>query len=808
MTLWQDIKFGVRVLRAAPGFTITAVITLALGIGATTAIFSVCDAMLWKPMPLPGIERLAVVLQAVPGNPDDWNTNATADVLDIQKSNRSFSSIASFENGLANLAGAGSEPARVEQALVTANFFETLGVQPVRGRGFQPGEDQLGHEREAILSDNLWRNRFGADAAIVGKTIHVDDVEYTVVGVMPKTFDYPLATQIWTPLAMKPEDWNSRLNLSLQSVARLKPGVTMQQAAADLDGIARQLEQAWPATNKNRRFLTQPLLQFMIGKEDRQYATMLLGAVLFVLLIACLNVANLQFARSTARIREVALRTALGAGRGRIVAQLLTESVLLALAGAIGGLLLGRWGMHAIQAGMPVEIEKYVLGWSDIALDGRALLFTFTAAVGSGVLAGLIPALQTSRPNIVAALKEGGRGGSAGGHHRLRRALVAAEMALAVVLLVGGSLMVRGFESLLFAATHLEPQTLLTMRLAITETRYPKTYQVADFYQRVVSRVNALPGVRSAVAVNALPYSGHANSRYVTIEGKPQEAGNRPVALFEPASPGYLATLHIPLLDGRAVDERDGVDAPKTAVISRRFADLYFHGESPIGKHVKLGLPDTKNPWLTIVGVAGDVVHNVYDRGPRAVMYVSGEQFPSRFMDLGVRTAGDPLALAPAVIAAIHSVDPEEPVTDIRSMETAMHQQATGMNFMAVLMGLFGVLALVLSSIGVYGVMAYLVTEQTREIGIRLALGSGRGTVLAMVFRRGMLTAAVGLLIGVPAAYGFAKLLSGLVFGVSATDPATFVGIPLALAASAALAIWIPARRASRVDPIVALRYE
>jgi putative ABC transport system permease protein len=809
MNLWQDVRYGARVLRNSPGFTATAVLTLALGIGATTAVFSVCDAMLWKPVPLPHLESLAMVLQAVPGEPLDWNDNTPADVADIRSQSGSFAQFASYQEGLANIAGAGSEPQRVEQALVTANFFDVLGVQPARGRAFQPGEDRPGRDHEVILSHNLWKNRFGGDPGIVGQSIRVDDEEYTVTGIMPAKFDFPVATQLWTPLGLSAEAWNSRVNQNLESVARLKPGVGIEKASAELEGIARRLEQAWPDSNKHRRFKVTPVLFFMIGEETREYTLMLLGAVVFVLLIACLNVANLQFARATVRMREVALRTALGASRGRVLAQLITESLLLSMAGAAFGLLLARWGMHMIKAGMPAEVEKYVLGWSDIQLDARALLFTLLAAVAAGIFAGLAPAWQCSNPNLTDALKEGGRGGGAlRAHHRLRSALVAAEMALAVVLLAGGSLMVRGFQTLVNRSTSMEPATFLSMRLAITETRYPKDHQVAEFYRRVLERVNALPGVRAAVAVASLPYSGHSKGRYFVMEGRPVDIADRPVAMYQPASPHFFEALHVPLIAGRVLSDRDGADTLKVAVVSQKLANHYFPGQSPIGKRIKLGLDDSKSPWLTIVGVCGDLVHDVYDRGPRATLYVSYQQFPSRSMDFGVRAAGDPMRLVPAVTAAIRAVDPEEPLTEVHTLETAMRQQATGLNYMAVLMGIFGILALALSSIGIYGVMAYMVSEQTREIGIRMALGSPRGEVLGRIFRRGMLTAFAGLAVGLPAAYGFARLLSALVYGVAPTDATTFLGIPLALALAAALAIYVPARRATKIDPIVALRYE
>jgi putative ABC transport system permease protein len=810
MSLAHDIRIGLRAIRNAPGFAVTAMVTMALGIGATTAVFSVADAMLWKPIPLPHLETLAVVLGRVPDDPRDWTDTTPADVADIRRESASFSSFASWDTGLANIAGPGGEPERVEQALVTANFFDVLGVQPQRGRGFQPGEDQPGREREVVLSDALWKRRFGGDPGLIGKSIRLDDQDYTVAGVMPSKVVFPVATELWTPLALTPQEWSSRRSQRLGSLARLKPGVSFEQASAELNGIAVRLEQIYPDTNKNRRFAAISSHRFIVGEYNHDYVLLLLGAVLFVLLIACVNVANLQFARGTGRLREVAVRTALGAGRWRIVSQLVTECVLLSLGGAALGLAVAEWGLNLIRGGMPAEIEKYIIGWKEIHLDARTLAFTFGAALLSGIVSGLAPAWQSSRPNLTESLKEGGRGSSAGrARHRLRHILVAAEIALAVVLLAGAGLMVRGFGHLLNGSTPLEPETLLTLRLAITETRYKENHQVTGFYRDVLDRLNALPGVHPAVAVTALPYSGHSSGRYFTIEGRIPEPGRQPTAMLQAASPAYFAALHIPLRAGRLLADSDGADSPRVAVISQRLAQRWFPGEPlPLGKRIKLGAADAKNPWITIAGVAGDVTHDVFDRAPRAVLYVPYAQSPNRFMDIGIRTAGDPMRLVPAVSAAIRSVDAEQPITEVRTLLTAMHHQATGLTYVAVMMGIFGVLALVLAAVGVYGVMSYLVSEQTHEIGIRMALGAPRTTVLHMLFRRGLLTAAAGLACGLPVAFFFARLLASLIFGVDAADAVTFIGIPAALLLAAAIAIYVPARRAMRIDPIVALRYE
>jgi putative ABC transport system permease protein len=805
----QDIRYGARMLAKSPGFAITAILTMALGIGVTTSIFSVCDALLWKPVPLPHLETLVTVLQGDRDDLNHWDTATPADIEDIRRESTTLASLTSWEGGLANLGASGGEPERVIQSLVSANFFDVVGVQPARGRAFQPGEDQAGREHEVVLSDGLWRRRFGGDPGIVGQSIRLDDEQYTVTGIMPASFDFPLATEIWTPMALTPVQRATRRAQILQSMARLKSGRTVQEAAAEISGIGARLEKLYPDSNKNRHFVVWPALKFLVDYETQQYLVMLLGSVAFVLLIACANVANLQFARATGRLREVAVRRALGASRARIVTQLLTESVLLSIAAATLGLLIARWGMRMMQNGMPPEIRRYILGWNDMQLDGHALLFTLAAAIASGILAGLSPAWQCSQPNLTVALKEGGRSSSVGrARQRLRNILVASEVALAVVLLVGASLMVRGFRSFVKNGEAFEPSTLLTLRLAITDNKYREKYQVAQFYRQVLERVQAIPGVQSAVAVSALPYSDHSDGRNFTIEGRQVEPGDQPSGMYQVASPEYFRTLHIPLRAGRFLSPSDGADAPKVALISERLARRWWKNESPIGRRIKIGEADFKSPWMTIVGVVGDVVHNPYERIPRQTFYLPYQQAPALWMDIGVRTAGDPLMAAPAVTAAIRSVDPEQPITDMRTMERSIHNRSIGLNYMAALMGIFGAIALFLSAIGVYGVMAYLVSEQTQEIGLRMALGAPRGSVLQMIFRRGLTTIGTGLIIGLPLAFGFSRLMASLIFGVSATDATTFVGIPLALTAAAALAIYIPARRAMRIDPIVALRYE
>jgi putative ABC transport system permease protein len=806
MNLWKDVRYGARMLLKSPAFTVAAIITLALGIGATTATFSCADALLWKPVPLPHLESLVIVGQRM-DDPNDFNSATPADIDDLRQQSTTLGSLASWQEGLANIVGGGGEPDRVYQGLVSSNFFDVIGVQPVRGRAFQPGEDQPGREREAILSDALWRNRFGADPGIVGRDIRLDDQNFQVIGVMPPKFVFPLATDLWTPMALTADKRTSRKAQLIQSMAHLKPGRTVAQAVSEAEGISARLRAAYPDTNKNRHFAVWPSHRYLVDQETSNYLIILLCSVSFVLLIACANVANLQFARATSRLREVAVRTALGAGRARIVTQLVTESVVLALAGGILGLLVAYWGLNLIRGGMPPEIQRYIVGWQDIRLDNRALAFTMAAALASGILAGLAPAWQNSKPNLTDALREGGRGSSGSRRrHLLRNVLVGGEIALAVVLLVGASLMVRGFHNLVSSGEKLEPGTLLTLRLSLTEAKYREPHQIYGFYRDVLTRLNALPGVRSAAAVTAMPYSNHSNWRGFTIEGQTVEPGNAPNAMYQVASPEYFTTAHVQLRAGRFLNSGDGPDSPPVVLVSESAVARYWHGKSPLGE--RIAVADSKLPPMKIVGVVSDMVHNPYDRNPRRCLYVSYRQAPARWMDIGVRTAGNPLLVAPNITAAIRAIDSEQPISDMRGMDKAIHDAAIGLQYVEIFMAIFGILALVLSAVGVYGVMAFMVSEQTHDIGLRVALGAPRLTVLHAIFRRGMLTAVAGLAVGLPISFGLALVTQSLIFGVTAKDPMTFIGIPVILLAATAVAILVPARRAMSIDPIVALRYE
>ena len=809
-TFVQDLRYSLRMLRKSPSFTVIAALTLALGIGANTAIFSVADALLWKPVALPEIDRLTMAFEQHEKHKGDWNTVAPANYLDWKAQNTVFAGMCFYRWGAASLTSATGDPERVQSFLVSADFFDVLGVKPALGRAFLPEEEQSGRDDVVILGYGLWQRRFAADSGILGASVQLDGRTYKVVGVMPKDFVFPMTAELWMPLAFTSQDRTQRQSRMLFPVARLKPGVTLAQAVVEMEGIASRLQQQYPNSNKFWGATLIPLHKFMIGDLTEQYTLMLLGAVGFLLLIACANVANLQFARATGRMREVAVRTALGASRWRIVRSLLTESVLISVLGAALGLVIAFWGVDVIRSRMPGDVVRFIPGWTLIRVDGRALSFTLGVAVLAGIISGLAPALQSSRPNLNATLREGDRGSSAGRSRRtLRNALVAIETALAMVLLVGAGLMVKGFSNLLDADRFMRPETLLTMRVNLPESPYKENPRIVAAFDQMVTRFQSLPGVQSAAAVMSVPHTGFDSGRNLTLEGKPAPApGEQPVVSQQSMSPSYFRTLGLPLRKGRELTSQDGPEAPRVAVVSERMAQRYLPGEEPIGKRIKFGDINSKNPWMTIVGVVADVKQQVWDRQPRPTVYVPYSQVPVRSTGIAIRATHDPLALAAAVRAEVRNLDRNLAIYELKTLDQVIHEEAVGLNYMAVLMGVFGVLALVLSAMGVYALMAYSVTERMHEIGVRIALGARSTHVLSAVMTRASVTMLIGLVIGFGMAFALARLLASLVYGITATDPATFAGNALVLAVAATVASYIPARRATKVDPIVALRYE
>ncbi|HET6199512.1 MAG TPA: ABC transporter permease [Candidatus Acidoferrales bacterium] len=805
-TLIQDARYGLRMLGKNPGVTMLAVLALALGIGANAAIFSVADPLLLRPEPFPNLGRLALVFNKV-GTLTDENSMYAPDYEAIRSQSTSFEQFAAHFGNSANLTGQG-DPERVQAEKITTNFFDTLGVQPILGRGFTAENGTLGRDGEVVLSYGLWQSKFGGDPKVIGEKTEINGRSYTIAGVMGKDFNYPVATDLWEPIAFTAANKTDRTNNYLLPVGLLKPGVSVSRAAAELAGIGQQLAKEFPRSNKEMGIRVVPFRTYATDELTHNFMLLLLAAVGFVLLIACANVANLQLARVAGREREIAVRAALGASRWRVVRQLLTESVILALGGAAAGLLLAQWAVGLIVAHMPAELSQYVAGWNRIALDWRAVAYTVTIAVVAGIIAGLAPALGHSRPDLSDGLKEGGRGGSGRASHRLRSVLVVAEVAASLVLLVGAGLLVKGFRALLGANEQFAPQSLLTMNIALPMAKYSDQEKQAAFYQQALEQMATIPGVESASVATALPDSDTFSYHPFTGEGKAWTQDTGHIALAESISANYFRTLHLPLLRGREFTDSDGPKGQRVAIINRSMAERYWPGEDAIGKRIKQGRPDLKNPWLTIVGIVADAKYNPYFSTANSAVYVPYAQDANMTAAFLLRTKGEPLSFIPAVRAKIRAVDTEQPIYEPKTLARLTYEELIGISYIAAMMAALGLIALVLAASGVYGVMAHSVTERTHEIGIRLALGAQPKQVLRWIAERGIRLAAIGLGIGLLLAFAMARLLASLLFGVSATDPVIFIGIPSLLAIVAIAACYLPARRAMRVDPIVALRYE
>ena len=807
--LLQEIRYALRMLRKTPGFTAIAVIALALGIGANTAIFSVAEAFLFKPLPFADLRRLVMVMEVVPHEPDATNSVAPATYLDWKAQSGSFEQMGGYVWNEMNLTGEGV-PEKIEAVNVSANFFDILRGRAAMGRTFREGEDQPGKDGEVVLSHGLWARQFGSDPKIIGKTVHLDNQSYEVVGVMPRQFDFPKPAELWMPLAFTAADRADRARRYVEPMARLKPGVTLDEAQAEMRGIEQRLATEFPETNRGWGVRVMSLRQYVIGDLTERFTLLLLGAVGFVLLIVCANVANLQFARASGREREIAVRLALGAGRGGIVRLLLTESVLLALAGALPGLWLASVAVDVILKAMPADVAKFIGGWEQIQLDSGAIVFTVCVAVLAGVVAGLAPALRSSRPDLEESLKESGRGNSAGrAMHRMRDGLVVAQVSLALVLMSGAGLMVKGFSSLLAVHQNIEPAHILMMHMNLPDTdRYKTAQQVAAFYDEALRQFSAIPQVQSAAALTSPPYSNNYSARSIEIEGRVSAQSDKPTALYEVVSPDFFPMMKVPLREGRLFDSRDTLEAPQAVIISANLAQRYWPGESAVGRRIRFASAREGDTWMTIVGVVGEVNYVWLHSGPKQEVYRPYTQAGRHFSSFALRVSGDPTQFADTVRRKIAAVDPDLALYDVKTLAQVMHESTIGLAYPAVMMAVTGLLGLILSAVGVYGVLAYAVGERTREFGIRLALGAVPGGILRLVFRRGARLTLAGVAIGIPGAIALAHLLAGLLFGVKADDVPTFLGISLLLAGIAALACWLPARRAAHTDPMVALRYE
>jgi putative ABC transport system permease protein len=809
-TVLQDIRYALRMLWKHRFATFICAGALALGMGANTAIFSMAEAFLLHPVPLDEVNRLVAVVDSKPRQNIEKTSVAPATYLEWQEQSRSFDRLAAYTWDGVNFTGDGT-PQKIQDFQITANFFSTLGVQPHLGRDFLPEEGEPGKNQELILSYGLWERRYAADPKILGKVVKVDGKPFTIVGVMGKGFDFPMSAEAWLPMAFDAKQRVERDSRPLWVIGHLKNGVSFEQANAEMLTIAQHQAAAYPDAYKDWQLRVMPLGEFATGDLTRQYTLLLLGAVGFVLLIACADVANVQFARVSGRQKELAVRAAMGASRRRIVRQLLIESVMLSLFGAALGVFLAQWILSVILSHMPPDIARYIAGWKTIRLDFGAFLFTFGVALASGLLSGIAPSLMSSRTNISETLKESGRGSSSGrARHRLRSILVVAEVSLSLVLLVGAGLLVKGFNALLTVNQQYHPESLLTLNLDLPQLQYPERSARETFHDRLLQNLSSIPQVQSVALATTVPYGngGGTDAQRFLIEGRPVEQREESrTAIMETVSPNYFAVMSIGLRNGRTFTESDGDGTQPVAVISQSLASRHFPSENPLGKKVQV-VGSKSETWLTVVGVVDDVRYNWIQKDVLPTLYRPYRQNPTYYTTVVLRTAGEPPKFASAVRSKIAAIDPNLPIYEVKPLSQVITESIVGISYVAAMMAGIGIIALVLASVGVYGVMSYSVSERTHEMGIRMAMGASASAINRLVVGNGMLLTGIGIAIGLPLAFGLARALSSLLFGVSATDPFSFIGLPLILGAIAALASYLPARRAVRVDPLTALRYE
>jgi len=805
--LLQDIRYAIRQLWKSPGFTVTAVLTLAIGIGANTASFSIMDAVVFRPLAVPDLDHVVTVYEQK--NHGENQPAALANFADWQRQSRSFEEMAVRSDAHMSLTGAG-DAAQVWAEFASPSFFSVLRADPMLGRIFNESETRPGANSVAVLTYPFWKSHFSADPGILGRTIELDLHKYTIIGVMPKTMQYPSVADFLLPFAPTSAQWADRTSHNIIVLGRLRKGVTVAQARADMNVVATHLAEAYPATNQDRQVRVDPLLVDVNGEYTPLYFSLVQGATLFVLLVVCANIANLQFARGISRRPEIAMRTALGANRGRLLGQLLTENILLGLLGGAGGLLFAAGDMRLSEIAMPEHVARYMAGWSNISLNGRALALSLLLAVGAGIVSGFAPALAALRVNLADQLKSGSRAVLGSSRSRkLRNVLAVSQIALAVALVIGATMMCKGMVGMLHQTDPYNPTHMLTFTVHLPATRFDTPEKIAAWYKQSLDRLRELPGVERAEVTGALPFSDNGWVDDAQIESRPLAPGQSRTALRLPVSEGYFGEFHIPLLAGRLFSTGDGLGSQPVAVVSRSFANRYFPGENPIGKHIRMGIAmSSQSPWMTVVGVVEETTYSLWQKERPAAVYMDTAQMPPDGATYAITSSGDPLALAQTVRKALGSLDPALPLNMLQTYARYTHEQMTGMFYVVAMLGFDAFIALLLAAIGIFGVMANLVGERTREIGVRLAMGAQREDVLRMILRRAVMLTSAGVSIGLVLAFALAHGVANLLYEVSPNDPVVFSSITATIIAVALLSSWLPARRAARIDPMQALRDE
>ena len=797
---WQDLRYGARRLLKTPAFTLIAVITLALGIGATSTLFSVVNGILLRPLPYQDSERLMLVSE-VSSKRGPMGGISFPNLLDWREQNHVFTGIAAWGSGGYTLTGTG-EPEQLPGSGISYNTFEVLGVPPALGRTFSAEEDRPDHDLVVILGHALWERRFGANPEIIGQKIMINNRSRTVIGVMPPGFKFPEIAELWVPLALDTRRW-TRNDHGLGCIARLKSGITPAQAQADMNNVARRIEEQNPITNEGMG-VTLALLHEGLVRDYRKALLILLGVVGLVLLIACANVANLLLARASVRQKEVAIRAALGAHRWRIFRQLLTESFLLGVTGGALGLGLAFWGLDLLLAAIPIDLPF----WMKINIDNSVLGFTAGISLLTGLIFGTAPALQATQVDLNKSLKEGGRNATGASHHQLRRLLVIAEVGLSLILLIGAGLMMRSFLRLQQVKPGYNPENVLTMRVGLPGSRYDTPEKRYAFFKELLDRAGKLSGVQAAGATSNLPLIG-GWGRSLTVEGFPVlSVGQAPMIRHHVITPDYFKAIGIPILQGRDFTDADTREGPKVTIIDERLAHEYWPGQSPLGKRIRFGPPEDNEPWHTIVGVVGNVKNESLSLTQSKSVYLPHAEISLAGMGLAVRAAASPESLAAAIRNQVKEMDANIPLAQVRTMTEVISRSIWQPRLYAILFGVFAGVALLLASVGIYGVMSYSVAQRTHEIGIRVALGARRGDVLRLVVVQGMTLTFAGIVIGLAFALALTRLMQSMLFEVSTADPVTFGLVAFLLVLIALLACYLPARRATKVDPIVALRFE
>ena len=804
-TLLQDIRYGSRMLLRSPGFSAVALLALMLGIGANTTTFSALNAVLFHPFSFQNQDRLMMLWEAGSDGSFFRGSVSPANFNDWAQQNNTLEHAVAINQRPFDLTGS-DEPERFMGYFVSPTFFDALGVNALYGRTFTEEAGQPGKQDVVVLKYSLWQRRFGADPNIVNRSLRFNDKNFTVIGVMPPDFNYPFnGGELWAPLVFDAKDLVNRGSHFLQVMGVLKPNVTREQARDDLRSIAARYASQFPETNAGRTVNVISLTEDAT-RGSRMYGPVMFAAVGFVLLIACANVANLLLVRGSSRQKEIAIRMALGATRFRLVRQLLTESVLLSLAGGALGLLMSVWGVKSLSKAIPDDFSKFIPGWYTLGIDQTAFLFTFIISVSTGLIFGVVPALQVTKTRFNESLKEGVKGSSSqGSHNRSRNVLVVAEVALSLVLLIGAGLMVRSFIELLRSDLGVNATNVLTMQVSLPSEKYLQPAARNDFYDQLLSRISALPGVTGTGGTGNLPMGGSNNSHYLEQVGQTNYLqGRQPIVLFNSITPGYLEAIGTPLIKGRNVSALDRQDTPRVALVNEAFAKRYLPGQDPIG----LTFKEPSSPPVSIVGVVADVMNSDFDDKHEPQIYNPYTQDTWRSMNMVIRSESDPAQLTSAVRGEVTALDKTLPVFNVKTMEQVIKERMSPKRLASIMMAIFAALALALSGVGIYAVMSYAVSQRTHEIGIRVALGAQPAHIFSLIVKQGFTLVSIGLAIGLVGSFAVTRSISQLLYGVTATDPITFFGISFLLAGVAMVACYVPTRRAIRVDPMVALRHE